>query len=210
MLTVWCICWGDKYPDYYVTRLKESVAQNTEIPHRFVCVTDRRIPGITTMPPPVDWPGWWGKIGLFKPGFSGPLNLYLDLDVVVTGDLTPIIESLDQHSLAMPLNWAQSGHGGCQSSVMVWRDCLLNQQIYDLFDPAWIHWPPKEPWKFYGDQEVITHFRDTGLIRVRPIPDQYVKSWKYHCQNGLPKDARVIVFHGSPKPDEVSVPWFKW
>jgi len=209
MLTVWCVCWGDKYPDYYVTRLKESVAQNTEIPHRFVCVTDRRIPGITTMPPPVDWPGWWGKIGLFKPGFSGPLNLYFDLDVVIVGSIDYLADSLEQHSLAMPENWAQSGHGGCQSSVMVWRDCEINHQIFDLFDPAIAYWPPRnDGGKLWGDQEWLTKLRDDGIIRVRPLPG--AKSYKYHCRDGLPKDCRIVVFHGSPKPDEVMEQWFQW
>ena len=79
-----------------------------------------------------------------------------------------------------------------------------------VFDPADIHWPPKQPWKYYGDQEWITHLRDTGVIRVRPIPEQYVKSYKYHCQGGLPADCRVAVFHGEPKPENVRASWFRW
>lgn len=215
MLTVWCVWWRDpadpdKYSAYHVQRLKRTVAENLPIPHRFVCMTAEAVEGVETVAPQVDWPGWWQKIGLHKPGFAAPLNLYLDLDVVVTGDLSPLVDALEGHSLAMPLNWAQSGHGGCQSSVMVWRRCLMTQQIFDLFDPAWIHWPPQHPWKFYGDQEVITHFRDTGLIRVRPLPESYVKSYKYHCRNGLPADCRIAVFHGNPKPEAVKESWFKW
>ena len=215
MLTVWCVWWRDpanpdKYTEYHVLRLATTVAKNLTIPHRFVCITKERLNNVETMPPPVDWPGWWGKLGLFRYGIAAPLNLYLDLDVVVTGDLTPIVESIDQHSMAMPLNWAQSGHGGCQSSVMVWRSCLLTNQIYTQFDPADIHWPPKQPWKYYGDQEWITHLRDTGVIRVRPIPEQYVKSYKYHCKQGLPADCRVAVFHGEPKPESVKASWFQW
>lgn len=148
---------------------------------------------------------------LFAPGMAEGVNLYLDLDVVVTGSLDPIVECLGQHSLAMPLNWAQSGHGGCQSSVMVWRACEYTQQIYNLFDPKDAHWPPiNKPGILWGDQEWITHLRDTGLLRVRPIPEQYVKSYKYHCRNGLPADTRVVVFHGEPKPENVKEGWFTW
>jgi len=210
MLTVWCVCWGDKYPDYYVTRLQRTVRENLTVQHRFVCVTDRKIPCVTTMPPPVDWPGWWGKIGLFKPGISGLTNLYLDLDVVITGPLDDMIERYVAAHIAMPTNWAQSGHGGCQSSVMLWRQSKYILPIYKLFDPKDARWPPVNDGYLWGDQEWITKLRDEGVIEVTPINPNWVKSYKYHCLDGLPDDTRVVVFHGSPKPADVRVPWFQW
>jgi hypothetical protein len=215
MLTVWCVWWRDpanpdKYSAYHVQRLKRTVAENLSIPHRFRCLTDERVDGVDTVAPWSGWPGWWGKLELFEL-CDGPY-LYLDLDVVVTGSLDGIVESLDQHNLAMPLNWAQSGHGGCQSSVMVWRDCDMTRQIYDLFDPAIAYWPPRnDGGKLWGDQEWITTLRDDGLIRVRPLPEPWIKSYKYHVRGqGLPDDCRVVVFHGEPKPEAVRESWFQW
>lgn len=210
MLTVWCLCWGDKYPDYYITRLQKSVRENLSIPHRFICITDRRISGVATMPPPVDWPGWWGKLSLFKPGIATVTNLWLDLDVVVTGSLDDLVNDYGQCALAMPLNWAQSGHGGCQSSVMIWKQSKYMLPIYKLFDPKDARWPPVNDGYLWGDQEWITKLRDDGVIDVTPINPDWVKSYKYHCRNGLPKDCRVVVFHGDPKPDDVSESWFRW
>jgi hypothetical protein len=215
MLTVWCVWWRDpadpdKYSAYYVKRLKRTVAENLDRPHRFVCITSERIDGVETMPPAVEWPGWWQKIQLWSPGICDAYNLYLDLDVVITGDLTELVKAHEGHALAMPLNWAQSGHGGCQSSVMLWRQCQANLPIWKDFNPDWIHWPPKQPWIYYGDQEWITRLRDTGRITVVPINAEWIKSYKYHCREGLPQDCRIAVFHGEPKPAQVKASWYKW
>ena len=210
MLTVWSLCWGDKYSDYHVQRLQRTVKENLTVEHQFVCITDRAIEGVCCIPPSVDWPGWWGKLAVFFDDVY-ETNLFLDLDVVITGSLDPIVESLGRHDLAMPLNWAQSGHGGCQSSVMVWRPCWTNTQIFTSFKREWAHWPPvNKPGVFWGDQEWITHLRDHHKILVHPIPEQYIKSYKYHCRQGLPDDCRVVVFHGDPKPESVSESWFQW
>lgn len=215
MLTVWCVWWRDpaapnKYDEYCVQRLQRTVRENLSIPHRFICITDEPVQGVATFPPVVDWPGWWSKISLFKPGVATTLNLYLDLDVVITADLTEMLEAHKESPLAMPLNWAQSGHGGCQSSVMIWKQSRNTLPIWREFETAFIHWPPTPPWKFYGDQEWITYLRDTGKIQVDAINPAWIRSYKYHCKQGLPQGTRVVVFHGSPKPQDVAEPWFKW
>jgi len=210
VLAVWSLCWGDKYDDYAVQRLQKSVSENLSEPHRFVCITDRRIDGVVACPPVVDWPGWWGKLGLFRPGVAMPRNIWFDLDVVITGSLDFLLPYTQTH-LAMPTNWAQSGHGGCQSSVMAWAQNKYTIQIYKDFDPAWAQWPPSNAnGALWGDQEWITELRDEGKLQVTPIDGRYVKSYKYHCRDGLPDDCRVVVFHGEPKPQDVREPWFTW
>jgi hypothetical protein len=215
MLTVWSLCWGDKYPDYYVQRLQKSVSEYVTLKHRFVCITDRDIEGVECIPPPVVWPGWWGKIGLFKPGFcSDGTNLWLDLDVIITSDLSDMVLQYGDSHLACAKNWAQSGHGGCQSSVMIWKGgkgCQA-EWIYRYFDPAIAYWPPRnEPGVcLWGDQEHLTVLRDSGRISVTHFDPALVQSYKYHCRDGLPPEAKIIVFHGDPKPAECSDGWIKW
>jgi hypothetical protein len=145
---------------------------------------------------------------LFK--ISSGLNLWLDLDVVITNSLDDMVLEHSENSLSMPWNWAASGHGGCQSSVMIWRASKETKKIYDLFDPAWAHWPPRnEAGIFWGDQEVITHFRDTDQIKATEIKSG-IKSYKYHCREGLPANTRIVIFHGEPKPHTVEEEWFEW
>lgn len=207
MLTVWCVCVGTKYSDDYVYRLKAMVERNLSRPFNFMCLTDRAIPDVNCYLTPVDWPGWWQKLYLFKAANNvGGLHLYLDLDVVVVGSLDELIS--DQ--LTMPKNWAQSGHGGCQSSVMAWGRDYSN--ITAFFDPNQIGAPingnfgsygPKSLW---GDQEFITDLMgEPGAGVVRPMGGIY--SYKYHCRAGLPQGAKVVCFHGLPKPDQVSDKW---
>ena len=210
MLTVWSVCWGDKYSDYHVQRLQQSVRENLDMPHNFVCVTDRDIGGVACRPPWSDLPGWWGKLDLFR--VATEFNLFFDLDVVIAGDITDMVNAHVDDALAMPMNWAQSGHGGCQSSVMFWRQHSQNLRIRRRFPEDAAHWPPvNKPGVWWGDQEYITSLRDEGRIEVASISADWIRSYKYHVRGkGLPDDCRVVVFHGDPKPESVSESWFRW
>ena len=211
MLTVWSVCWGDKYDSYCVQRLQREVNKYLSIPHRFVCVTTREIEGVECIPPINDLPGWWGKVNLFCWEIMAKQNLYLDLDVVITDSLDEMVMQHARSTLSMPLNWAASGHGGCQSSVMLWTKNYNVRQIYDLFDPAIAHWPPvNQPGVLWGDQEWITSLRDSSKLQVTPIDADWIKSYKYHCREGLPDKTKVVVFHGDPKPSAVQASWYQW
>lgn len=190
MLTVITLCTGDKYAEVYVDKLQAAVARHLTQPYEFVCVRETELPG------------WWGKLELFKR--TGP-HLWLDLDVVITGSLDGFCQT--GQAIRCGLNWAQSGHGGCQSSVMYWEHA---PQVYDLFDHTRAHWPPVNGrGMLWGDQEWLTVLRDTGQLAVDYFDPTQLISYKYHCRNGLPKAARVVAFHGKPDPHEVTDDWVK-
>ena len=209
MLTVWTMCTGSAYDPYYVQRLKREATKHLSIEHQFICITEHDIPQVpVTMKPPTDWPGWWGKLGLFKPGVASDWNLWLDLDVVVTGSLDELALRYRECELACPANWAQSGHGGCQSSVMVWNGKC--HAPFEMFNAEDARWPPVNDGGLWGDQEMLTMLRDSGQINVTHTEPDLVRSYKYHCRGGLPENCRVVVFHGEPKPADVREPWFQW
>lgn len=198
MLTVYTVLWGDKYGWEDVYAIKRNLRKCLRR-YRFVCITDQVIHGVEVKPPEVWWPGWWQKVGLFKPGFAPGPAVYLDLDVVLVDDLTEWVETYTRNGLTMPTNWAQSGHGGCQSSVMMWGD-ELPRAVYDRFEFDSVS---KRLW---GDQEWITELRDQGVIEVQPC--EGVRSYKYHCRNqGPPVGTKVVAFHGKPKPPDVGDSW---
>ena len=128
MINVYCVYWGDKYSPDYVPRLRDAVDKHLTIPHEFRCITDFEFWDVDCVAPPCDYPGWWQKIGLFKPNALPFVpSLYLDLDLAIVDSLDPfaywIEDALNNHgfdTLLCPENWAQSGHGGCQSSLMAW------------------------------------------------------------------------------------------
>jgi hypothetical protein len=151
----------------------------------------------------VDYHGWWQKIGLFAPGFAPGPAIYLDLDVVVCGFIDiwrTLLSAYTDEQMAMPKNWARSGHGGWQSSVMIWNTLPVN--VFDNFDYY------KHANEFYGDQEYLTDQHKQGLITCNVLGGVY--SYKYHCRNQcVPLDVKVVAFHGEPKPHEVNDQWVR-
>lgn len=84
---------GAPYTEEWVQKLQRAVKRNCLLPHRFVCLTDRdHIDGVETIKLQHDWPKYWAKMELFKPYQFDGLVVYLDLDVLITGDITPMIK----------------------------------------------------------------------------------------------------------------------
>jgi hypothetical protein len=200
MLTVWCVCVGDKYTDEDVRILQSMVRQHMRRRYWFRCLSDRKVVGVDCWIHPDPWPGWWSKLHLFE--VTDGNNLYLDLDTVITGDLDPLFSTW----LSMPPNWGQSGNGGWQSSVMAWgEDCSRLPAAFDLDQlsaPVNGNYGYYGPNKLWGDQEYITDMMGEDVVPMRGV-----YSYKYHCRDRLPADCAVVAFHGRPKPDEVSDPW---
>ena len=215
MITVWTACTGDAYDPEEVRILKRQVDRHLKQPHIFNCITEHEIEGVGTVKPIKMLPGWWIKTALFGSTISNPRNLWLDLDVTITGSLDELVEPLTKQ-LRICKNWAQSGHGGCQSSVMYWEG-MSARVIGDEFDPNDAHWPPRNDvfWDngkpggqvAWGDQEFITLLRDTGRLNVEYFDAAHVVSYKYHCLQHLPLESKIQVFHGKPDPADVNDDW---
>lgn len=207
MLTVWCVKIGTKYSDDDVYLLRDQVDRHLSAEHEFWCFSDRSIWGIDCVIPADMWPGWWAKLQLFGWSRSG-LNLYLDLDSVIVGSLDDLLSE----QLSAPINWAQSGHGGLQSCAMAWGGDY--GWIADGFDVSKLTHDPHHPFGRYGDSDywgdqgyLTALLGDPGAGKVKPMPG--VASYKYHCRDGLPDWARVVQFHGDPKPSQVQDEWVK-
>lgn len=206
MVTVWTVCNGTKYTAEDVRIVRDMAARHLEQPHRFRCLADREIEGVETFIPDEWWPGWWAKLLLFR--YAAGQVLYLDLDTVIVGNLDRLLSD----RLSMPVNWAQSGHGGCQSSAMSWDANYENLgYIADLFDVDQLRAPERGNCGAYGaknlwgDQEFITELMGSPGDVVNPMPHVY--SFKYHSLGGPPDDASIIAFHGEPKPAAVNEEW---
>ena len=176
MLKVFTGCWGDKYPARYIDRMRSMLECYVGVPYIYQPITEATLPG------------WWGKLAVLDN--SGPA-LWIDIDSVITGPILPLLKPLNA-DIRTAKNWAQSGHGGCQSSVMYWEDAT---PITRLFHPDQIG-------DYWGDQEFITALRDRGDIKVEYFDEPLVKSYKYHARNGIPPGASVVTFHGKPDPHE--------
>lgn len=202
MLTVACVLKsGGAYDAEWVRRLRDGVARNLTVPHEFKCISDVPVP-CYRIPLLVDWPAWWAKLYLFKPGILKTPTLYLDLDTVITGNIDSLSD-LPQ-KFAMLHNFHD--HNVVGSGVMWFRE--VPTQVYKRFI--------QKPWAFIeyynrfhtgnhiGDQAFIS---DTLNRKVDFIDSDQIKSYKKHCKAGLPEDASLVCFHGLPRPDHVKDEW---
>lgn len=182
----------------YLKRLFDGVDRHLPRPYRRWCITDNpaMLPhGIEPIAADEGAHGWWAKIALFRPGAlpKGERCLYLDLDTIIAGDLTDIA--------TCPVKFAAIGDfyfkGNLNSALMSWEAGTL--------DHIWRVWDRCGRPQFLagGDQEWIEAVQPIYDPWQEMYPGQIV-SYKVDCQNGVPPDARVICFHGVPRPHQVN------
>lgn len=184
-----CVKTGEKYGAEYVRRLRDGVERYLpkEADHPFVCFTDVPVDGVTCEPLPADLPTWFSKIGMFK--LREPM-LYLDLDIVITGDLTPAIE---WDGFGILRDWWLPGFN---SSVM--KLTGNEGHVWDRFKVEMI------PKLYMGDQQWVSH----QMPGAKTFPQKWFPSWKADkCESGVPEGALAVVFHGDPKPADIGTGW---
>lgn len=203
MLHICCIRAGDHFSPAYVTNLKDMVARNLEagFPGRFVCFTDRPedLPDdIETAPLPADLPGWWSKLALFREGLfpTGDRVLFLDLDTLITG----AFDRLAAYDGPFAILRDFYRPNGFQSSIMAWQ-AGEQTEIWNSYERAGC--PMDNPG---GDQAWIELHACKGRVRLLQtlFPGMYVS---YKQSRGIPAEASVVVFHGRPRPHEVTEGW---
>lgn len=191
------------YGPEHVNRARRMVDRNLSIPHRFVLVTDDPSgvdPDIKIVPLRPDLMALghrWPKLILFAPearDLFGARLLYLDIDLVIMGDLTPMISHHDFRLLRavtrrMPYNSSmmllRTG-----SRDQVWRDfnpekadALVQENGISASDRYWIA-------KSLGATEA-TWGEDSGVTLYRR---------KVHSESPLPPATRIVFFPGPVDP----------
>lgn len=223
-----CVIHGDLYSWDYVERLYAMLMRNftCKVNLHVFTEADRPVPDYMIKHELVEWPGvvgrrrgWWYKMQMFNPdNFAGQL-LYFDLDVVITKNLD-WIRGLDPSCFwsikDFKYLWRPEWRG-INSSVMYWDT--------QKFKPIWQNFEDKEVGEFIqkyrGDQDYLSAVLDTKTLKF--IDEKLVKSWRweifnggldmktkiYRCKNAgavIPPETCVVVFHGNPKPHEISDP----
>jgi hypothetical protein len=196
-LSVVCVWWGELYGPEYVRHLRDSVARNLTVPYTFYCITDRlEAPEGMVHIPCENQTGWWQKVNLFKPGLFKGRVLYLDLDVVIINTLDPLVSS--EGDFVIIENFGPNkGQSAFNSSAMLWTPNEKTERIYTCFTDEVMQ-------ILHGDQCWIWRVLGNDVLAFeKPL----VESYKY---SALPQWRRftantsVMVFHGSPKPHQVS------
>lgn len=223
MLTIACVlktggwCTADD-----VLHLRDGIRRHVTVPNNFYCLTNLNggypngtpkfnSSGIVVRPLEHDLPGWWSKIELFR--LPGPL-LYFDLDTVLTGNIDALCEQvLELGDKVLMLRGFR--RKDVASGIMGWSGDM--SWVTDMFIHALCmgdHFDEtnclrkgatKRPLK--GDQDWLLE-----LFWLKDIPGYFAQdvfpgiySYKNHLQGkDLPDDARIVCFHGRPRPADVN------
>lgn len=188
---------GGNYNSSHVDRLERQVLIYNPMAD-FICLTDEKVK-CESIPLKQNWPGWWSKIELFDPDLNLTDFIYLDLDVAVVGDLTPLMQT----SFTMCADFIKPEQKN--SSVMAWGQAPSEPFLSFKQDPVGFQEKYRR-WPKIGDQAMIEDF----VPQINTFNPVHVLSYKYgDVKSFLPADTAVVAFHGNPKPwhPEVQQEW---
>jgi hypothetical protein len=221
MLTICTWLWGDKYDLSYVEKLYAGVGRHLKQPFRFLCMTERDrianfLSGIERYA--IDdldltkIKGCFARLRLFdlawqqNRGIDGPI-LSLDLDVIVTGALDPIVDRPETFVILQGANAANP----CpyNGSVFMLRPGY-HSGVFTEFNLNAIKTIPK--YEFADDQGWFWHkMPHAAGWRVGGGSGIYGFQ-KPGWPNGtdLPNDARLVAFIGWRDPSKfMHLDWVK-
>lgn len=220
-----CVIHGDYYAWNYVDNLYGMLTRNLSLPVKLHVYTEqtRYVPDPYIKHDLIDWGltgpkrSWWYKLQMFDIGHHrGPL-LYFDLDTVIVDN----IDWIWQQDLAyfwtirdFKYLW-RPNHFAINSSIMWWD----TQKFYEIWNNLDQQVLKQITRKHGGDQDYLNS--SISANHVRYLDSERIKSYRWQCCDGgydfkrrmyrypgtgthLQGSESVIVFHGTPKPDQVT------
>lgn len=201
---------SENYPPSTVTAMRDAVRRWLPVPHEFVCLTNH----LKDMPEDIDfklgypdWPGWWFKMALWRPGnwCADDTILYIDLDNVILGDLTPMAKlaaTVWPGELIAVQDWKLNGY--FNSSVMAWKGNSLSL-LYEEFssDPEF-YMRQFAQWPLATDQGFIqSRLQVRGLgwrtFNQELHPEFFISKEAFTTLE-CDRDARMVIWSWLPKP----------
>lgn len=219
-LPVVCWRWGS-YPIEPVHVLRNMVARHYPHPHHIVCITDDPAgldPDIRVVPlwPDYrnlrsphsgDYPGCYNRLRIFSEEMRdliGPRFVSIDLDMVITGGLSPLWNRPEPFVIWAP--GRSSKHNGPVSTwnaSMFLMDAGVYPEVWSLFDGAPAGWRAYNAGWHGSDQGWMESVILGGVATWRASDGIYGFSRlvkQGHDIRRLPSGARVISFAGKVKP----------
>lgn len=222
-----CLIHGSGYSWQYVDTLYSMLSRNLSRPVTLHVYTEasRTVPAPYIKHELEDWKisgpkkSWWYKLQLFNPAqFSGPL-LYFDLDVVIARNIDWIWQLKNNYFWTVHdfKRIYKPAHQGLNSSIM-WWDTQRFQSVWTSFKQLDFGYVLR---KYPGDQDFLSQIIPQSQRRY--FNSEWVKSWRWQCLDGgynfksrtwavpgqgtvIPSDTSVLVFHGDPKPAQITDP----
>jgi hypothetical protein len=203
---------GGIYDVNYVNHIASAIYHNTTKKYKFVCLTDITNgfnEHVHVVKPLIhDFPGWWSKIELFKPGmFDTDRVFYFDLDTMIVGNIDHMLD------YGGDLYYLRDFYSqvGLASGIMAWKNNSPNVfKIYEKFMES----PSATMKRYHGDQEFISPIIGKFGDYVQDLYPKQILSYKKDCIEAyttptLPSMGRILCFHGNPRPHQITNSIFK-
>jgi len=217
-----------QFSPVHVNILRRMIARHYPEPHRFSCITDQTEgfdPEVRIIPL---WTDHATRPSIYGPdtpnchrrlkAFSEEMKLLIgvrfvsfDLDAVVTGDLTPVLNRKEDFII-----WGPDGRRTPYNGSMWMMNAGARKQVWERFEAN----PEKAIRRangagFYGSDQAWMCYA-LGPHEKRWRAEDGVYSYRMHVKNNhgkLPKDARIVFFEGHYDPDNAvtqrQCPWIK-
>ena len=159
-----------------------------------VCLSDQDVPGVPTVALRTNWPGWWAKMEAFDAALVPGDVLLIDLDTVVlqlpqTPEDTTVLDDFYRPEM--------------MGSGFMFLRAADRRLCWDAF--------MREPERHMRECRTRQRWGDQGflnpLIGGRSRWGAEVRSYKMHCQRGVPSGTKVVCFHGRPRPWASGAAW---
>lgn len=194
----------------HVNALFRGVSRHYPAPHRQICVTDDPV-GLECETVPL-WddfayvpsphggnnPSCYRRLKLFDPAIVsvlGPRFVVLDLDCVVTGDLTDLFDRPAEFAM-----WADPLYPHQYNGSLVLMDAGARRQVWDQFNPWRSPQQALEAGFRGSDQGWISYCLGPNEATVGRVDGVYSYRADVRGRHVLPKNASLVFFHGREKP----------
>lgn len=159
-----------------------------------VCLSDQVVDGVPTIALRRNWPRWWAKMEAFDTSLVPGDVLLIDLDTVVFE-----LPALPDCTTVLPDFYRPQLMG---SGFMFLREAD-RARCWQAFSA--------DPRRHMAECVTRTKWGDQGFLQpflgAAPRWGSEVCSYKLHYRAGVRRGAKVVCFHGQPRPWDVSADW---
>lgn len=177
---------------------------------RVVCLTDRGIGSVPSVVMRHNWPGWWSKLEVFRPGLFEPDEkvLFLDLDTLILKPFRSIL------TLPTPLFGRDASYKNEPCSTFILFEAGQLDILYETFCENTVSamdrtYAPKAPNRVYGDQVFMAEVMRNNGIKWHWLQDRMPHCLSFIWSTPAVKPETMFCAFGAewkPWKDEIDSP----
>jgi len=211
------------YSAQTVNALAAGLQRHYPRPHTLVCFTDDPVgidSAVKVLPVPTDFshvpsphggtnPSCYRRLRLFSTEIKpivGDRFMALDLDIVITADIRPLVDRTEDIVL-----WGDTNPNTHYNGSLLLMTTGARRHVWEVFDPEKSPRLARSAGHHGSDQAWISYV--LGPKEAKWTTRDGVYSFRNHLDaNGgkLPEDARLVVFHGAHDPWGVRAQKLGW